>query len=223
MPKSKHEVRISGAEISHVVLLGDALGRMPQIHDRGPGTLESQLLPDSNKHWRLTLIRADDVINRSPLALIPADASHIVISIEGNRAIAASGLLQGEARSYEEALARLSLAADQFEQVMQCLIDSALRRRVPVAVCTMFLPRLSNPVEQRAASTALAIFNDRIIRQAIAAQLPIVDLRTACSEAGDYSGQGLLSRSGLIKVSALIWRALAAEAPEPGCATIFRY
>ena len=59
-----------------------------------------------------------------------------------------------------------------------------------------------------AASTALAIFNDRIIRQAIEIHIPVADLRTAVSDAGDYSPQGLLSRSGLTKVAALIWRTL---------------
>ena len=208
--------------ISHIVLLGDALGNMPYIRDRGPGQLESRLLPDLKHEWRLTLIRADDVINRSPLAQFPSDASHIVISVEGNRAIAASGLLDGRPESYEDALARLSFAADQFETVMHSLIQTALRARLPVAVCTMFPPHLQNPVQQRAASTALAIFNDRIIRQAIETQIPVADLRTACTEASDYSPQGLLSRSGLTKVAALIWRTLQDSSSNRAVTEIFR-
>jgi len=194
--------------ISHIILLGDALGNLPYIRDRGPGQLESRLLPDLKKSWRLTLIRADDVINRSPLVQIPGDASHIVISVEGNRAIAASGLLDGRPDSYEDALARLSFAADQFETVMRNLIQMAVRTHLPVAVCTMFPPLLQNPVQQRAASTALAIFNDRIIRQAIEERIPVADLRSACTQASDYTPQGLLSRSGLTKVAGLIWRTL---------------
>jgi len=197
----------SGAML-HVILLGDALGRMPQIRDRGPGHLENRLLPDWKHEWRLTLIRADDVINRSTLAQFPEAATHVVISVEGNRAIAASGMLEGRADTYEDALARLSFAADQFEDVIRSLIQAALRTRLPVAVCTMFLPHLKNPVQQRAASTALAIFNDRIIRQAVEARVPIADLRSCCSEARDYSPQALLSRSGLTKVATLIWRTL---------------
>lgn len=196
------------SEGSHVVLMGDALGHLPQIRDRGPGYLENRLLPEWKSPWRLALLRADDVINRSPLAQVPAGATHVVISIEGNRAIAASGLLKERPESYEEGLARLSFAADEFEAVMRTLIEAAQRTRLPVAVCTMFLPNLRNPVQQRAASTALAIFNDRIIRQVVEACLPVADLRSACTDASDYSSPGLLSRSGLTKVAMLIWRAL---------------
>jgi hypothetical protein len=210
------------APISHIILLGDALGDLPRIRDRGPGQLENRLLPDWQKPWRLSLIRADDVINRSPLAQIPADASHVVITIEGNRAIATSGLLEGRPESYEEALARLSFAADQFEEVMRSLIRVALATRLPAAVCTMFPPRLQNPVQQRAASTALAIFNDRIIRQAVDVHMPIADLRTACTEAADYSSRGLLSRTGLTKVAALIWKALHDSSGNGYATEIFR-
>lgn len=199
---------MSETDITHVVLLGDALGRMPQLRELGPRHLENQLLPDSGTDWRLSLIRADDVINRSPLAQFPADASHVVISVEGNRAIAASGLLQGRPESYEEALARLSFAADQFEEVMRMLVDAALRTRLPVAICTMFPPLHRDPVKQRAASAALAIFNDRIMLRALAARIPVIDLRTACSYPADYSAEGLLSRIGVTKVAGLIRKAL---------------
>lgn len=209
------------ADITHVVLMGDALGRMPQLQELGPGHLENQLLPDSDAHWRLSLIRADDVINRSPLAQFPVDASHVVISVEGNRAIAASGLLQGRPESYEQALARLSFAADQFEEVMRTLIDAALRTRLPVAVCTMFPPLYDDPVKQRAAATALAIFNDRIVLLALAARIPVIDLRTACSYPKDHSSEGLLSRVGVTKVAGLIRKALEQGSHGPDSTGIF--
>lgn len=202
---------MSEPSITHVVLFGDDLGRMPRIRDLGPGQLERQLLPGAGDDWRLSLVRADDVLSRSPLAQVPADATHVVISLEGNRAIAASGMLQGHPGSYEEALARLSLAADEFETVIEGLIRSALATRLPVAICTMYLPLHRHPVKQRAAATALAIFNDRILRQAIAAGISVVDLRPICAAPGDYSASGLLSRSALSRVAALIWRALAED------------
>lgn len=194
--------------IPNVVLLGDSLGTMPSISDRGPGMLEKQLLPDIDEPWRLTIIRADDVINHSPLAEFPAGASHVVISVEGNRAIQSSHLLEGHPDSYESALARLSFAADQFEGVMDALVRAACRTSLPTLVCTMYQPRYPNPVRQRAASAALAIFNDRIIKLAVEARLPIVDFRSVCTEPGDYGEEGLLSRAGLAKLAAVIWRAL---------------
>lgn len=206
--------------ITHVVLLGDDLGRMPRVRELGPGALEKQLLPQAGADWRLSLVRADDVLDRSPLVELPADASHVVISIEGNRAIAASGMLQGHPGSYEEALARLSLAADEFESVIESLIGVARGTCLPVAICTMFPPLHRNPVMQRASATALAIFNDRIIRQAVQSGITVVDLRPVCVSTEDYSADGLLSRPALSRVAALIWRALSRD--EKGQIRLFR-
>jgi len=208
--------------IPNIVLLGDSLGTMPSISDRGPGMLERQLLPDIHEPWRLTIIRADDVISHSPLAEFPASASHVVISVEGNRAIQSSQLLEGHPGSYESALARLSFAADQFEGVMDALVRAARRAGLPTVVCTMYQPRYPNPVRQRAASAALAIFNDRIIKLAIEARLPIVDFRSVCSDREDYGEEGLLSRVGLAKVAAVIWRALHESAARGTGTEIFR-
>ena len=184
--------------------------------------LEKQLLPNIEEPWRLSIIRADDVINHSRLAEFPAGASHVVISVEGNRAIQSSQLLEGRPDSYESALARLSFAADQFEGVMDALIRTARRTGLPTVVCTMYQPRYANPVRQRAAAAALAIFNDRIIRLAIEAQLPIVDYRSVRTESGDYGEEGLLSRTGLVKVAAVIWRALHESEARGAGTEIFR-
>ncbi len=196
----------NSAPIPHIVLLGDALGDMPRLQEQGE--LESRLLPDLKIPWRLTVIQADDVINRSIRAEIPTSASYVVISVEGNRAIQSSGLLEGRPVSYEEALARLSFAADQFEGVIRTLIKVAQRAGLPTVVCTMYPPRYSEPVQQRAASAALAIFNDRIIALAVEARISVVDFRSVCGQADDFGDKGLLSRSGLSKVAQAIWHAL---------------
>lgn len=211
-----------GTAISHIVLLGDALGDLPRIRDRGPGHLENRLLPDWDAPWRLSLVRADDVVNRSPLGKIPADASHLVITLEGNRAISSSGLLEGRPDSYEQALARLSFAADQFEQVVHGLVRTAQQTGLPAAMCTMFPPCHRDPVKQRATSTALSIFNDRIVRQAVDANLPVVDMRSAGTEEGDYTPSGLLSRAGLTKAATLIWQALHESRQDGARTEIFR-
>ncbi len=208
--------------IPHIVLLGDSLGNMPHISEMGPGALEKQLLPDIKTPWRLTIILADNIISQSRFSELPADASHVVISVEGNRAIQSSELLEGRPDSYESALARLSFAADQFERVMSALIAVAQRTGLPTVVCTMYQPRHSNPVRQRAASAALALFNDRIIRLAVDAGLSIVDYRSVCTDPGDYGEEGLLSRAGLAKVAAVIWRALHVSTVRGPGTEIFR-
>jgi hypothetical protein len=194
--------------IRHVVLIGDALGTLARIRGQGAGALESKLRPGASPSWKLTILPAGDLARRSRLLEFPADATHVLISVEGNRAIETSGLLEGQPASYQEGLARLSFAADQFEDVIEGLIYAAQTTGLPTVICTMWLPRYVEPVRQRAAAAALAIFNDRILRRAVEARISVVDLRGVATEAGDYADQTLMSKAGLQKAASVVWRAL---------------
>jgi len=194
--------------IRHIVLIGDALGNLASLGGQGAGALEGRLRPGADPSWKLSILSADDLNRRSRPLEFPADATHVVICIEGNRAIANSGLLEGQPASYQEGLARLSFAADQFEDVIEGLVNIALASRLPTVLCTMWLPRFAEPVRQRAAAAALAIFNDRILRRAVKARISVVDLRGVPTEADDYADQTLMSRAGLQKAASVVWRAL---------------
>lgn len=209
---------LAGTAVRHIVLFGDAMGDLQRVQqERGPGGLEGRLMPNDPDPWKLTLLSADRVVRRSITTEIPPDATHIVISIEGNRAIQSSGLLATAPGSYEEALSRLSYAADEFEREVRALIAAARTVALPTVICIMFPPHYDEPVHQRAAATALAIFNDRIIHRAADAQIGIVDLRGACTEPGDYANETQLSGAGMRKAARLIWRALQeASAHDPG-------
>jgi hypothetical protein len=194
--------------IRHIVLLGDSLLRARADIAQEPGKLEGTILPQTRNQWRLTLVTSADVEREGGAPMLPADASHIVIFVEGNDAIEKSGLLLTQPKSYREALQRLALAADEFERNVQQLIRVALASRLPTVVCTMLPPRYRDPGEQQAAYTALAVFNDRISRRAIEAQLSIIDLRLVCNEAEDYANPRMLSPAGMRKVANVVRYAL---------------
>ena len=194
--------------IRHIVLIGDGLGDLARLQRQEPGTLEGKLMPGRRDPWTLTVLLADQVVKLSHEFNFPADATHIVISIEGNHAIRDSGLLAGKPDSMEEGLARLSYAADQFEDKVEALIRAAQETRLPTVICSMWPPRYPEPKHQRAAVAALGIFNSRILRCAVDARISLVDLRRVCSEQGDYADHIMLSRSGLQKAANVIWRAL---------------
>ena len=209
--------------LRHIVLFGDGMNELQRVQqERGPGGLEGRLLPNDPEPWKLTLLSADRVVRRSLVAEIPHDATHIVISIEGNRAIQNSGLLQTAPQSYEEALSRLSYAADEFDREVRTLIGAARSAGLPSVVCIMYPPHYAEPVHQRAATTALAIFNDRIIQRAAEAEMALVDLRGICSSDDDYADETQLSGSGLRKAAQLIWRALQVTATHDGETRIHR-
>jgi len=190
--------------IRHLVLLGDAL----QNIDLGSGEIERALVPRPRNPWKLTVVQVLGTLRRGHIREIPEDATHVVISIEGAWAIEVSGLLQVGTRTISEALEALCTAADEFEGILTGMIAAARETGLPTVVCTLVPARYVKPAQHRVAATALAIFNDRVLRRAFAARLPIVDLRMVCDEDGDYASETLLSRAGVRKAANVIRAAL---------------
>jgi hypothetical protein len=203
--------------IRHLALLGDAL----QNIDLGEGTPESALVPQPRNPWKLTILQPEEVLERGPTWAVPRDATHIGVAIDGGWAIETSGLLTGGVLSMRSALEMLASAADEFENVFTRLIDAALETGLPTIVCTLVPARHVEPVRQQVAATALAIFNDRILKKAFAARLSIVELRLVCDEDGDYATETLLSRTGVRKVANVARSALYEVSREPGRTRVY--
>jgi hypothetical protein len=203
--------------IRHLVLLGDALENL----DLGLDPTEDVLVPKPRNPWKLTVLEPPQVLERGWARAIPIDATHIGICVDGGWAIEASGLLRGGARSVGEALEAMAAAADKFEEIFTSLVAAALEAGLPTVVCTLVPSRHEDPSRQRAAATALAIFNDRILRQAVAANLSVVDLRFVCDEESDYATETLLSRAGVRKVANVGRSALYEVSREPGRTRVY--
>lgn len=207
------------ASQAHVVLLGDSL--LPVRTDLPEGSLESVVMPGARFPWKLSVISAAQVSTPGPATAIPEDASHIVINIEGNDAIAASGLLDGPAMVWRAGLAQLSGAADDFERHVEILARAALSTRLPTLVCTMYPPRYPDWEQQQAACAALAVFNDRILKSAVAAGFAIADLRQLGRVPEMYASPTQLSVAGLQRVAEIIRRALDVISSESPRSQVF--
>jgi hypothetical protein len=188
----------------HVVLLGDALLDAYSSIDKTPGQFEDDLLPGSRNQWKISVVSAAEVERAGSSVALPKDATHAVIFIEGNHAIERSGLLDSRPDAYGQTLEQLTLAADEFERTLESLIQVAQAARLVIMVCTMFRPNYKDPVRQRTACAALAVFNDRVTKRAAAARVSLIDLRLICNEPGDYDKPTQLSRSGLSKAANVI-------------------
>ena len=203
--------------IRHLVLLGDALQNL----DLGVDPAEDVLVPRPRNPWKLTVLEPPQLLERGWAREIPIDATHIGICVDGAWAIEASGLLRGRAQSVSEALETLAVAADQFERIFEKLVAAALEAGLPTVVCTLVPSRHEDASRQRAASSALAIFNDRILRQAFWAKLSVVELRLICDEESDYATETLLSRAGVRKVANVGRSALYEVSREPGRTRVY--
>jgi hypothetical protein len=173
--------------MSHVVLLGDSIFDNGRYVPGGPSVVEHlrRALPAG---WRATLLARDGAGTAEmgrQLAQMPADATHLVVSVGGNDALDHSGLLLHEpAGSFAEVLTTLAGIQERFRQDYRAVLGQILGLGKATAVCTVYdaIPGL-DPVER----AGLSLFNDVILREAFRAGEAVLDLRLVCTQADDYS------------------------------------
>src|SRR5438270_7725297 len=96
--------------MSHVVLLGDSIfDNARYVPDRPP--VVEQVRRGLPAGWKATLVAVDghtveDMAMQLPR--VPADASHLVVSVGGNDALGAGGLVREPAATVGDALALLA-------------------------------------------------------------------------------------------------------------------
>ena len=173
----------------HVVLLGDSIFDNAAYTGGAPDVVH-QLRRRLPEGWRATLGAVDggtteDV--REQLRRLPPDATHLIVSAGGNDALGHIDFLGAPAASAAEALLGLADIAAEFERRYHGMITEVLAHGLPTAICTIYYPRLPDEALQNVAVTALTVFNDCIIRAALAHGLPLLDLRFVCTEDGDYA------------------------------------
>jgi lysophospholipase L1-like esterase len=177
--------------MNHIVLLGDSIFDNAAYVGGGPDVIE-QLRAILPQGWQATLLAVDgsvttDVIDQ--IAKIPASATHLIVSVGGNDGLSRADILQRKARSVGDAVDQLATLRAEFQQNYQRMLTGLRALKQPLALCTVYDPRFPDPLTQRLTTTALNIFNDCILREAITHGLPVLDLRLICSEAKDYANE----------------------------------
>jgi hypothetical protein len=172
--------------MGHVVLLGDSIfDNARYVPDRPP--VIEQLRRTLPRNWNATLLAVDGNVTADvarQLAGLPVDATHLVVSVGGNDALGASGLLFEPVRTVSEALNLLDDVRGRFRHDYRAMLQALAAKGKPLAVCTVYdaIPGLGPPEQ-----TALAGFNEVILREAFLGGLPVIDLRLVCDQAADYS------------------------------------
>ena len=172
--------------MGHVILLGDSVfDNARYVPDRPP--VIEQLRQALPRGWLATLLAVDghvteDVVNQ--LKDLPTDATHLVISAGGNDALGESTILAEAACTVGEALGLLHKVRTRFRHSYRLMLQALAGIGKPTAVCTVYdaIPGLG-----AAEQSALAGFNEVILREALLARLPVIDLRLVCDQPGDYS------------------------------------
>jgi len=192
--------------MTHIVLLGDSIFDNGRYTLGGPDVISRlrQLLPVG---WQASLLAVDGSMAEdipSQLQRIPADASHLVLSVGGNDALMSSDILHMPADSTSHAIARLANVSRQFEEKYRKAVNYCKGVGLPLTLCTIYNGCFPDADFQQAVSTALMVFNDVIFRVGIESGLPIIDLRFVCSSPSDYANTIEPSSDGGAKIARAI-------------------
>ena len=192
--------------MNHVFLLGDSILDNAAYTGGEPDVVRQlrQRLPQGSKATLGAVDGARIGGVREQLRLLPADATHLILSVGGNDALGHIDFLGAPAGSTAEALLGLAEIAADFERRYLAMLEAVLASELPTAICTIYYPRFPDTTLQTIAVTALSVFNDCIVRAALVHRLPLLDLRFVCTEDGDYADPIEPSARGGEKISKAI-------------------
>jgi len=199
----------------HVVLLGDSIFDNSAYTCGGPDVV-TQLREILPAPWRATLAAVDGATTQDfdpQRRVLTSDVTHAVLSLGGNDALGHADLLDTRVRSSAEVLERFAVAAGAFEARYRRAVSAVLSQRVELTLCTIYNGNFPDADFQRLASTALAVFNDAILRVAFERKLTVIDLRFICNVPADYANPIEPSSHGGAKIARAIVRALELGPP----------
>ncbi len=191
--------------MGHVVLLGDSIfDNQRYVPDR-PCVVE-QVRRSLPADWRSSLLAVDGDITEDvakQLAGLPRDATHLFISVGGNDALSEVSILVEPARTVGDALGQVCDLRERFRRAYRAMLVAVSEANKPTTVCTVYD---AIPGFQAAELSALAWFNEIILREAVVAGLPVIDLRLVCDCPSDFSHVSPIepSMTGGAKIARLI-------------------
>ncbi len=172
--------------MNHLVLLGDSIFDNRAYVEGGLAVIDQvqQRVPPG---WRASLLAVDgdtsaDVTQQ--LKRLPPDASHLVLSVGGNDALGCLNLMGTPVSNLMDALGVLAEWQRVFQVSYAGAVTELLDLKLPLIACTIYD---SVPGMPTALMTALSLFNDVIVREAMRYGLPVLDLREILTEVADYS------------------------------------
>ncbi|HEU4747547.1 MAG TPA: SGNH/GDSL hydrolase family protein [Gemmatimonadaceae bacterium] len=199
--------------MTHIVLLGDSIFDNGAYVNGGPDVITHlrRLLPAGSSASLLAIDGA--IISEVPAQLkrLPRDATHLVVSAGGNDVLGHFDLLERRASSSAQVLGWIADAAEEFEGRYRQMLARLITGRPPLTVCTIYNGNLEPPL-RRIAATALAVFNDAILRLAAEHAVQVIELRLVCTEPSDYANPIEPSVEGGAKIARAISRSVGLHA-----------
>jgi hypothetical protein len=194
---------------SHVALLGDSVFDN-RAYTKGHPEVAAHLRDALGADWKVTLVARDGSTTTDiggQLTGIRDDVTHLVVSVGGNDALMNAGLLDTPVRSTAQALDLFDAALEMFDANYRNVLDALRALGRPLVACTIYNGNLPDLQASRA-RVALRMFNDVIIRAALAAGVDVLELRDICTVSEDFANPIEPSGQGGRKIAAAIASAL---------------
>lgn len=201
------------SDAPHLVLLGDSVFDNGAYTGGKPDVL-AQLQRFLPRGWKASLLARDGATTEgiaAQLAQLPHDATHLALSVGGNDALMHESLLHAPAASTAQAIGMLADVVRDFENKYRKVIAACLAHRLPLLLCTIYNGNFDDARYRELTRTAVALFDDAILRTAVENRLKVIELRLVCSRPQDYANRIEPSSIGAEKIA----RAIAAAVTGP--------
>jgi hypothetical protein len=172
--------------MNHVVLLGDSIFDNATYVPGKPAVID-QLRKNLPAGWKATLLAVDGNVTadvQHQIRRLPDDATHLIVSCGGNDALGHVSIINQPAGSVAEVLELFTSIRTSFQLTYRQMIETLSGLKRHLAICTVYD---CVPGMEGIPMTALAMFNEVILREAFIAKIPVIDLRLICSKSSDYS------------------------------------
>jgi len=170
-----------------IVLLGDSI--FDNItYTKGEPDVVTHLRSMLPGDWRATLLAVDGSTTKDiagQISRVSPEASHLVVSIGGNDALANIDLIVLPADSAQKALMLLPARVEDFERNYRTALAATLQLGLPTTVCTIYNGQFSE--NTATIRMAVAAYNDVILRVAFEHGLAVIELRHVCCNPEDYA------------------------------------
>lgn len=172
--------------MSQIALLGDSILDNARYVAAGQAVVDHvrQALGTASS-CNLVAVDGDTTRNvHAQLQRLPADTTHLVLSVGGNDALAWLPTLNQPAGSVMEALDHLQRIQGEFRQHYEALLEQIRLVNKPTLVFTIYdaVPGLTPALK-----AALSLFNDVVLRTAMRHPFDIIELRDLLTQPEDYS------------------------------------
>jgi hypothetical protein len=197
--------------MAHIILLGDSIfDNSNYVYPDADVVAQLQhLLPTG---WQASLLAVDGAVTNDiagQLNNLPADATHLVLSVGGNDLLHWTQVLPIRLTTSSQVLLLLKPEIEAFEPLYRSAVEACLKNGLPLIVCTIYNCDIADQEFQPIARIAITAFDDVILRVSQEKGVQAIDLRLVCEMPEDYADEIEPSAIGGGKIAAAIWRAIS--------------